>query len=71
MEYIIEWNKTTFYVVNLYPSVPFDEAVTLTFEIFDKDIDDLRKPTKLTVTGIHRLIKLCLKYKFLYFPQSV
>ena len=47
-----EWNissneiQTSFGVVNLYPSVPLDEAVSVIIEILNNDIDDLRKTNK-------------------------
>ena len=52
---------TSFNVVNLYPSIPIDEAVAVIIEMLNNDIDDLRKQTKLTVTGIYKIIELCLK----------
>ena len=56
MEEAKEWNispseiQTSFDVVNLYPSVPIDEAVAVIIEILNNDIDDLQKRTKLTLT---------------------
>ena len=53
-----EWNiapneiQTSFDVVNLYPPVPIDETLTAIIEILINDIEDLRKRTKLTLTGI-------------------
>ena len=54
MEETKKWNispykiQTSFDVVNLYPSVPVDEAVAVIIEVLNNDIDDLRKRTKLT-----------------------
>ena len=45
--------KTSFDVVNLYLSVPIDEAVAVIIEILNDNIDDLRKRTKLTFTDIY------------------
>ena len=48
MEEAKEWNispseiQTSFDVVNLYPSVPIDEAVAVIIEILNNDVDDLR-----------------------------
>ena len=59
MEEAKEWNissneiQTSLDVVNLYPSVPLDEAVAVIIEILNDDIDDLRKRTKLTFTDIY------------------
>ena len=64
-----EWNispsemQTSFDVcsiVNLYPSVPIDEAVAVIIEISKYKIDDLQKRTKLTLTDIDKLTELCL-----------
>ena len=44
-----EWNispneiQTFFDVVNLYPTIPIDEAVAIITQILNNDIDDLRK----------------------------
>ena len=65
-----EWNispnetQISFDVVNLYPSVPIDEAVAVITEILNNDIDDLRKRTKLTLTDIQKLIELCLSSNY-------
>ena len=52
---------TSFNVVNLYPSIPIDEAVAVIIEMLNNDIDNLRKQTKLTVTDIYKIIELYLK----------
>ena len=72
-----EWNissseiQTSFNVVNLYPSVPIDQAVAVITEILNNDTDDLRKPTKLTLTDIHKLIELCLSTNCFIFHNCV
>ena len=77
MEGAKEWNissneiKTTFDVVNLYPSVPIDETVAVIIEILNNGIDDLRKRTKLTLTDIHKLIELCLSTNYFIFDNRV
>ena len=38
--------QTSFDMVNLYPSVPIDEAAAVITDILDKGIDDLHKRTK-------------------------
>ena len=45
--------RTTFYVVNISPSMSIDEAVSITIDILNNDINELRKQTKLTLTGIY------------------
>ena len=72
-----EWNissseiQTSFNVVNLSPSVPIDQAVAVITEILNNDTDDLRKPTKLTLTDIHKLIELCLSTNCFIFHNCV
>ena len=72
-----EWNisrseiQTSFDVVNLYPLVPIDEAVAVIIEISNKDIDDLRKQTKLTLTDKHKLIELSLSTNYFIFENRV
>ena len=72
-----EWNispnetQTSFDVVNLYPSVPIDEAVAVIIEILNNDIDDLRKRAKLTLTDIQKLIELCLSSNYFIFDNRV
>ena len=75
MEEAKEWNRSpseiqiSFDAVNLYLSVPIDEAVAVIIEILDNDIDDLRKGTKLTVTDIHKLSELCLSTNYFIFAS--
>ena len=72
-----EWNispseiQTSFDVVNLYSSVPIDEAVAGIIEILNNDVDDLRKRTKLTLTDIRKLIELCLSTNYFIFDNRV
>ena len=40
MEYIFQWNKTSFDVLNLYPSIPIDEAVAGIIGISNNDIHE-------------------------------
>ena len=77
MEEAKEWNispseiQISFDVVNLYPSVPIDEAVAVIIEILNNDADDLRKRTKLTLTDIHKLIELCLSTNYFVFDNRI
>ena len=72
-----QWNisackiQTSFDVVNLYASVPIDEAVTVIIEILNNKIDDLQKRTKLTLTDIGKLIELCLSTNYFIFDNRV
>ena len=63
--------QTSFDVVNLYPSVPIDEAVAVIIEILNNDIDDLQERTKLTLTYIHELTGLCLSTNYFTFDNRV
>ena len=62
MEEAKEWNispneiQISFDIVNLYPSVPIDEAVSVIIEVLNNDIDDLGNRAKLTFTDTHKLI---------------
>ena len=54
-------------VVNLYLSVPVDKAISVLIDILNSDKEQLKEPTKLTLTDIHKLTELCLsKCYFLY-----
>ena len=63
--------QTFFDLVNLYASVPIDEAVAVIIEIVNNNIDDLRKRTKLALTDIHKLIELCLSTHYFTFDNRV
>ena len=72
-----EWNispseiQTSFDVVNLYPSVPIDNAVAVIIEILSNEINNLQKRTKLTLPDIHKLIELCLSTNYFIFDNRV
>ena len=61
--------QTSFDVVNLYPSVPIDEVFGVIVELLNNDIVDLRKRTVLTLTDIHKLIKLRLSTTYFIFGK--
>jgi predicted GIY-YIG superfamily endonuclease len=59
--------QASFDVVNLYPSVPINEAIPVIVDILNADVEDLITRTKLTLVDIHQLIELSLsKCYFLY-----
>ena len=59
--------QVSYNVVNLYPSIPIDRAIIVLIDTLNNDLDDLNTRTKLTLTNIHKLTKLCLiKLYFLY-----
>ncbi|XP_065662768.1 uncharacterized protein LOC136085392 [Hydra vulgaris] len=63
-------NKNTTRIINsinLYPSVPIDEAIPVIVSVLNDDLKDLKTRTKLTLLDIHQLIELSLsKCYFLY-----
>ena len=61
--------QTTFYVINLYSSIPIDKTGAVIIEMLSSDIDDLRKRTKLTLTSIHK--RLCLSTNYFVFDNRV
>ena len=52
--------QVSYDVVNLYPSVPLDEATTVILEMLASDVS-LKNRTKLHISEIKLLIDLCLK----------
>ena len=51
--------QVSYDVVNLYPSVPINKAITVMIDILNGD-PELRERTKLTINEIKILIELCL-----------
>ena len=59
--------QVAYNVINLYPSIPIDKAITVLIDTLNNDLDYLNTRTKLTLTDIHKLTELCLsKSYFLY-----
>ena len=59
--------QVSYDVINLYPSIPINEAVDAMISILANDIDDLKTRTKLTLVDIHQLVNLCVSINyFLY-----
>ena len=77
MEEAKEWNispneiQISFDIVNLYLSVPIDEAVSVIIEVLNNDIDDLGNRAKLTFTDTHKLIELYLSTNYFIFDNRV
>ena len=77
MEEAKEWNispneiQISFDIVNLYPSVLIDEAVSVIIEVLNNDIDDLGNRAKLTFTDTHKLIELYLSTNYFIFDNRV
>ena len=54
-------------VINLYPSIPIDKAITVLIDTLNNDLDYLNTCTKLALIDIHKLTELGLsKSYFLY-----
>ena len=51
--------QVSFDVVNLYPSVPLQEATLVMIDLLNNDLQ-LSRRTKLEITEIKTLIELCL-----------
>ena len=55
--------QVSFDVVNLYPSVPINKAITVMIDILNND-NELRERTKLTIKEIKTLVELCLSKSY-------
>ena len=51
--------QVSFYVINLYPSIPLKEATLILIDQLNKD-DSFKYSTKLTISETRQLIELCL-----------
>ena len=49
--------QVSYDVINLFPSIPIDKAITVLIDTLNND--DLNTRTKLTLTDIHKLTELC------------
>ncbi|XP_065667904.1 uncharacterized protein LOC136088156 [Hydra vulgaris] len=57
--------------INLYPSIPIDEAIPVIIDILNADIDDLKTRTKLTLADIHQLIELSLSICYFLYENNI
>ena len=55
--------QVSFDVVNLYPSVPINKAITVMIDMLNND-NELRERTKLTIKEIKTLVELCLSKSY-------
>jgi hypothetical protein len=62
--------QVSYDVVNLYPSVPLDEATTVILEMLSRD-EDLNMRTKLNINEIKILIELCLKKCYFLWNEHI
>ncbi|XP_065671747.1 uncharacterized protein LOC136089623 [Hydra vulgaris] len=63
--------QVSFDIVNLYPSIPIDEAIPVIIDILNADIDDLKTRTKLTLADIHQLIELSLSICYFLYENNI
>ena len=52
--------QVSYYVTNLYPSIPTDRAIDVILRQLSEDYEDLKTKTKLMLVDIEQLIELCV-----------
>ena len=62
--------QVSYDVINLYPSIPINEAVDAMISILANDIDDLKTRTKLTLVDIHQLVNLCVSINYFLYENE-
>ena len=63
--------QVSYDVINFYPSIPIDKAITVLIETLINDLDDLNTRTKLTLTDIHKLTELCLSKSYFLYESKI
>nr|XP_047132455.1 uncharacterized protein LOC124811183 [Hydra vulgaris] len=63
--------QVSFDVVNLYPSIPIDEAIPVIIDILNNDIDNLKTRTKLSIVDIHQLIEISLSICYFLYKNKI
>ena len=63
--------QVSYDVINLYPSIPIDKAITVLIDTLNNDLDDLNTRTKLTLTDIHKLMELCLSKSYFLYENEI
>ena len=63
--------QVSYDVINLYPSIPIDKAITVLIDTLNNDLDDLNTHTKLTLTDIHKLTELCLSKSYFLYENKI
>ena len=63
--------QVSYDVINLYPSIPIDKAITVLIDTLNNDLDDLNTRTKLTPTDIHKLTELCLSKSYFLYENKI
>ena len=63
--------QVSYDVINLYPSIPIDKAITVLIDTLNNDLDDLNTRTQLTLTDIHKLTELCLSKSYFLYENKI
>nr|XP_047135286.1 uncharacterized protein LOC101239709 [Hydra vulgaris] len=63
--------QVSFDVINLYPSVPINEAIPVIINILNDDLEDLKTRNKLTLIDIHQLIELSLSICYFLYEDKI
>ena len=63
--------QVSYDVINLYPSIPIDKAITVLIDTLNNDLDDLNNGTKLILTDIYKLTKLCLSKPYFLYESKI
>ena len=63
--------QVSYDVINLYPSIPIDKAITLLIDNLNNDLDDLNTHTKLTIINIHKLTELGLSKSYFLYENKI
>ena len=58
-------------VINLYPSIPIDKAISVLINTLNNDLDDRNTRTKLTLTDTQRLTELCLSKSYFLYENKI
>ena len=63
--------QVSYDIINLYPSILIDKAITVLIDTLNNDLDDLNTRTKLTLTDIHKLMELCLSKSYFLYENKI
>ena len=62
--------QVSYDVVNLYPSVPIEEAIEIIIQMLEAD-QELKKRTKLTIEDMRAIIELCLSKCYFLWNDNI
>ena len=63
--------QVSYDVINLYPFIPIDKAITVLIDTFNNDLNDINTRTKLTLTDIHKLTEPCLSKSYFLYENKI